>query len=446
VLPVLFYEFLALSLCRSLTPQMMVDFFGSWTYQIIGIIEAIKGILAFVSCSIFGKLSDKIGRRKCLFITVAGTCFPVFVLVFSSNLWLFVAAQAFSGCFSSTFPLTFAYISDLVPKERRASAYGLALATFGLSFTIGPIAGGYLYRTVGSHAVFTSAALLVLVDLAFIVLYLPESNKAAIASESPKSRYLLSLELKREHLPTDFNPLDTIKVLKGDRFLSRVAVVTFFYYIGVWALVSTLMIYVTRVFHFSPIMIGYLLSAFGLCTMLAEGVLVRYAVPLLGERLTLQIGLLGFSCQCFIIGLSTSVWMIYTCMIFSFLANLVYPSISSLVSRSVGTNAQGEAQGAINGVKALTEGFAPLFFGHLLFFFEDSFLPGAPYLVAAVFALIALVLSFSLPEEGGLLHGVELEDILHHSEGKALLEEDFEEVDGNEKKTSSSSGLYQVDS
>lgn len=59
------------------------------------------------------------------------------------RIWIFVFLLALSGIFSSTFTLTFAYISDTVPnKEDRVSAYGLALATFGLSFTVGPMAGG----------------------------------------------------------------------------------------------------------------------------------------------------------------------------------------------------------------------------------------------------------------------------------------------------------------
>mmetsp|Transcript_39089 Transcript_39089/g.51547 ORF Transcript_39089/g.51547 Transcript_39089/m.51547 type:complete len:453 (+) Transcript_39089:36-1394(+) len=430
VLPVLFYEYLALSLTRSLIPRMMVSFFGSWTYQIIGISEAVKGILAFVSCSVFGKLSDKVGRRKCLFLTVLGTCFPVCLLAFTGNLWFFVAAQAFSGCFASTFPLTFAYISDFVPKEERAPAYGLALATFGLSFSIGPVTGGYLAKIVGAHVVFTSSLILTICDLVFIVLYLPESNRMIKHPSEPRALY--NIGIKKEHLPTDFNPLETLKVFKGDRFLSRVAVVTFLYYIGVWALVSTLMIYVTRQFQFSAVMIGYLLSAFGICTMLAEGLLVRYTVPVLGERLTLQIGLLGFAAQCVIIGLATSVWMIYSCMIFSFLSNLVYPSISSLVSRSVGMNAQGEALGAINGVKALTEGFGPLVFGYMLSMFETTFLPGTPYLVAAVFALSALIVSFSFPEEGGMDGLTDLEDISDPLEGKGLLDDDDDDEIHNE--------------
>ncbi len=82
-----------------------------------------------------------------------------------------------SGLFAATFPLTFAYISDLVEAKSRATAYGLALATFGLSFCIGPLLGAYMAADYGVHVVFASSCILVVVDLLYIVFFLPETVK-----------------------------------------------------------------------------------------------------------------------------------------------------------------------------------------------------------------------------------------------------------------------------
>jgi MFS transporter, DHA1 family, tetracycline resistance protein len=81
---------------------------------------------------------------------------------------------------------------------------------------------------------------------------------------------------------------------------------------------------------------------------------VRYLVPWLGEKFTMQIGLLGFALQCILIGFAQTPWMVFASMSGSMLSNLVYPSISSLVSKNVGGTAQGEVLGTINGVRALT--------------------------------------------------------------------------------------------
>jgi DHA1 family tetracycline resistance protein-like MFS transporter len=176
VLPVLFYEYLALSITKSILPGMLVNTFGIYTYFMVGVVETIKGLLAFFACPLFGRLSDKIGRKYCLLITVVGTTFPVCVLAFTSNMYIYGVAVSISGAFSATFPLTFAYISDCVEHTKRAPAFGLALATFGLSFTIGPPLGGYLDLTLGSRSVFIVSLFLVVVDVVYVLFYLPETT------------------------------------------------------------------------------------------------------------------------------------------------------------------------------------------------------------------------------------------------------------------------------
>lgn len=116
-------------------------------------------------------------------VTVLGTTFPVIMLALTYNVYIFVAAMSISGFFSATFPLTFAYISDCVKdKKKRAPAYGLALATFGLSFCLGPITGSYIASQYGDRSVFFAGALLVILNIFYITFYLPETVKIANVS------------------------------------------------------------------------------------------------------------------------------------------------------------------------------------------------------------------------------------------------------------------------
>jgi MFS transporter, DHA1 family, tetracycline resistance protein len=278
--------------------------FVNANYETAGLIETVKGILAFVACPMFGRLSDIIGRKRCLLLTVLGTTLPICVLSLTSSLWTFLAFQALSGMFAATFPLTFAYIADFVPREKRAPAYGMALATFGLSFSIGPIIGGYLARALGARSVFICSTLLVAVDVAYITLILPESMllKAAPAScrsnasnssngngsngkrsglfvkipavlrrGTPGYQDGCSADDSTDYLPFQWNPLHSLQAFQGNPLLHRITVIVFLYYTAVWAVVSTLMVYVTRKFHFSAVTVGQLLSAHGLTTMFAEG-------------------------------------------------------------------------------------------------------------------------------------------------------------------------------
>jgi DHA1 family tetracycline resistance protein-like MFS transporter len=176
ILPVLFLEYLSISITRSILPGLIVDEFGSYSYIIIGIIETLKGLFAFVSCPLIGKISDEYGRKYFLLITMIGTTFPICFLAWNNDVWIYTILVGFSGIFAATFALTFAYISDIVDKENCAAAFGMALATFGLSFTVGPVLGGYLAANYGPDRVFRISNVLVILNILYIVFVLPESN------------------------------------------------------------------------------------------------------------------------------------------------------------------------------------------------------------------------------------------------------------------------------
>jgi DHA1 family tetracycline resistance protein-like MFS transporter len=446
VLPVLLLEFLALALTRAVLPHLLLERFQNKVYLVMGLTECIRGLLAFLSCPLFGKLSDVVGRKICLFVTVAGTCAPVCSLVLLSwdptstetghsqtlhpnAITIFCILMAFSGIFSSTFTLVFAYISDTIQKrDERVSAYGLALATFGLSFTIGPMAGGCTFLTysrlhicdmalalgslqlshsMDSHVtfflidlaqyntryVFVSSFFLTVLDLIYIYAILPES----LPSHNPSSTASIasvSLDLK-----VSWSPIATIRIVVMDPFLRRVGQVAFLYYTALWAVISTLTLYATKRFQLGPERLGELMSLIGFSTMVAEAVMVRIMVPMLGEKRATRLGLAAFGLQCAVLGLAYEGWHLFVCILLSLLGNLVYPSLTSLVSSSVEPGAVGEALGAVNGIKALTEGVGPLLFGSLMTLSEHSALPGWPYLVAALIVYMAYYYSQYLPDD-----------------------------------------------
>lgn len=113
------------------------------------------------------------------------------------------------------------------------------------------------------------------------------------------------------------------------------------------------MVFVMRQLDMSVVSLGWLLSGYGIATMISEGLIVRVLIPKIGEMNAVRLGLVAFTLQCITISLSTSPFWIFVSVLFSMLANLVYPSISSLVSRIVTESEQGEALGALNGIKAM---------------------------------------------------------------------------------------------
>jgi len=454
VLPVLLMEFLSLAFTRAILPGVLLKEFGNNVYLILGMAECIRGCLAFFACPLFGQISDHLGRKPCLFVTVLGTCAPVcslalwsweaiptttimddtmktvqYDLVYPQQaLGLFVILLAISGLTSSTFTLVFCYISDtVVQKDDRLSAYGLALATFGLSFTLGTLCGGYLAETRNPANVFRASCILTLLDLIYILWILPESKRnnnnntqlpdSHTATTSPLLVHGDSSVVSTTSVSTtktilvqqltEWKPWRNLReTLWRDPFLRNVGIVAFLYYTGLSAVISTISLYAVSHFHLSPQHLGELMSALGACTMFAEAVLVRYLVPYWGERTAIRMGLLSFALQCLVLGIATQPWQLFICVGFSLLANLVYPSLTSLVTELVEPVKVGEALGSLNGVKALTEGIGPLVFGFLFTWSEDIasrnpyIPPGWPYCIAALIVLGAYhVATDRLPHE-----------------------------------------------
>ena len=145
-----------------------------------------------------------------------------------------------------------------------------------------------------------------------------------------------------------------------------------------------------------------LMAALGISTMISEAVLVRIVVPTIGEKHSMRLGLFAFFLQCLVLGFAYEGWQLFVCVFISMIANLVYPSLSSLVSSAMAPDMVGEALGAINGIKVLTEGVGPvgpLVFGMLMTISERSLLPGWPYLIASIFAFVVFRRSSNLPDE-----------------------------------------------
>jgi MFS family permease len=114
------------------------------TPSTIGLLLATNAVFSLVSAPIWGKLSDKFGRRPILLIAEAGTFTAFMILAFSNSLPMFFIARIVDGIFGGNFPLTKAIITDIVPPKDR----GLQMTNVGVVMTIAglvaPGLGGFL--------------------------------------------------------------------------------------------------------------------------------------------------------------------------------------------------------------------------------------------------------------------------------------------------------------
>src|SRR5258708_6563650 len=124
---------------------------------VIGLMLASYSVMQFVFAPILGRLSDRLGRRPVLLLSLIGTSLGFLLMGFASRIpfgvalfglapvimWLFVA-RVIDGISGGNISTAQAYIADVTPPEERAKGMGLIGAAFGLGFTFGPMIGGLM--------------------------------------------------------------------------------------------------------------------------------------------------------------------------------------------------------------------------------------------------------------------------------------------------------------
>src|SRR2546425_8266097 len=128
-------------------PGLVVGFVGGNTAQgaeVFGLFGTTWALMQFLFAPLLGALSDRYGRRPVLILSAFGLGIDYIIMALAPNLtWLFIG-RVVSGITSASFTVSFAYVADTVPGERRAGAYGMIGSIFGVGFIIGPLVGGLL--------------------------------------------------------------------------------------------------------------------------------------------------------------------------------------------------------------------------------------------------------------------------------------------------------------
>lgn len=183
IFAIVFVDLLGFSLILPLVPFYAKDFGASDT--IVGLLVASYAAAQLIGAPILGRISDRVGRRPVLLISIIGTAVGFILLGFANQLWLLFLSRGLDGLTGGNISVAQAYITDITDEKNRARGLGLIGAAFGLGFIIGPALGGVL-STIGTNIHTGSlnwtyalpaltAAAIATINLVAVFIFLPES-------------------------------------------------------------------------------------------------------------------------------------------------------------------------------------------------------------------------------------------------------------------------------
>lgn len=162
----------------------------------IGLVLACFSALQFVFAPIWGRLSDKIGRRPVMLVSTAGATISYAIFAFGSGmenatsaLITLGIARAFAGAFGGNITVAQAYIADITPAENRSKKMGLIGMAFGLGFIFGPAIGGVSLKYLGITGPGWVAAGFCAVNFLLALAILPESRQPG-SEQAPERPHL----------------------------------------------------------------------------------------------------------------------------------------------------------------------------------------------------------------------------------------------------------------
>ena len=369
-------------------PRLVQQFMGgdpSRGAAMYGLFGTVWALMQFFFAPLLGAISDRFGRRPVILISCFGLGLDYIVMALAPSIgWLLVGRIA-SGICASSFSTSFAYIADVTPPEKRAGAFGMIGAAFGIGFVLGPALGGVL-GDIGPRLPFWGAAGLALLSACYGLFVLPES---------------LPRERRDAFRWRKANPVGSLELLRSHRDLLGFAGIYFLYQLAHCVLPSMYVLYTSYRYGWSARTVGLTLMMVGVLNILVQGLLVKPTVARFGERGAVYTGLLfGISGFTAFALAPTALWMWASLPVFA-LWGLASPGLQGLMSRRVAANEQGKLQGANGSITSIAGLIGPtLFTGSFAYFIDPhraSMVPGVPFYLAAALLIPALLLALLLP-------------------------------------------------
>ncbi len=397
---------------RNIFPILLVNFIGILGYSIVipilifividlggngfiyGILGAMYPFFQLIGAPILGKMSDRIGRKKVLIVSQAGTfiAWLLFLLAFilpKTTLWssdseftgsyimtlpliLLFVARIFDGFTGGNVSVANAYLSDVSTDNDRDKNFGMMGASTSLGFVLGPAVAGILASTfLGEVLPIILAAIISLIAIFVIIIKLPESNPCVVDTGKlglTSFRRFFQVEHKEcytDGIETNGSSNTFWKILKLEN-IPLLYAIYFLTFLGFSLFYAGLPIYASTVLKWSSIELGIFLAYSSGIMILVQGPLLSYLSGKVSNIFCIAIGSILLTISFYLFSFSDIVVMYLANTLLSVGNGLMWPNFLSLLSKTGNHQMQGAIQGYGNSMGSFASIFG-LILGGILF-------------------------------------------------------------------------------
>jgi multidrug resistance protein len=345
--------------------------YGASAFQ-VGLLATSFSLMQFLFAPLWGRLSDRIGRRPVILAGLLGSAVSYLAFGLADTLAMLFAARILAGIAGANIPTAQAFIADSTTAENRAKGMGMIGAAFGLGFILGPAIGGFLSHW-GYHMPAFFAAALSLANFIAGWFLLPES-----------------LTKEKRGVKRSTGRLDAFRTAMTRPALPLVLLVSFLVMTAFSAFESMFALFAGARFGYGATTIGYLFAWVGIVLAIVQGVLVGRVVPRIGEHrlvpaaiLLMAVALVGHAVAPSVPVLMAAMGLLAVGMGFN------SPATLSMVSRLADPSDQGATLGVSQSLGSLARIVGPVWAG-LAF---DGLGITVPFFMSAALMLIACAIS-----------------------------------------------------
>ena len=401
VFVILFVDLIGFGMIIPIMPYLSAKYGGSAAQ--VGWLMTIFSLMQFAFSPLWGRLSDRVGRRPVLLWSLFASGWSYILFAYADSYETLFAARCLAGISTANISTAMAYVADLTPEETRSKNLGLVGAAIGLGFVFGPFLGGLLADLGGSFnneapfglgfpALVAGGICLINFLVAFFILNESLPPKASIAPKDPKS----ILPGTSSNGATNGGRLQVLKRYFMQPIVGRLMTVLLLAGLAMAHMESTLGLFVKDQFEWDVRKASYAFAFVGVMMVFTQGVLIRKLIPMWGERTVLALGLWLGGMGLFSISYASHPWFVNSSSLVLALSmsaialgvGMINPAVNGSISVLLPREEQGLGLGISQSLAALGRILGPLGGGYLY----EAGGPKAPFVFGGLLMMVGLFL------------------------------------------------------